>query len=146
MSVQTTVDATGLTVLADRLEAVPAALRPAMRGPLTAAGRVVRDAAARNAAWSSRIPAALRVRVSLGGRNGIGVTVSASHTAAPPARPYEGMVSNPFRHPVFGNREVWVPQTTRPFLRPAADASRAGIERAAEQAVSEAFARAGVSK
>jgi hypothetical protein len=48
------------------------------------------------------------------------VRVSAS---VPHARPYEGISqqgsTSYFRHPVFGNRENWVSQATRPYAWPA---------------------------
>jgi hypothetical protein len=34
-----------------------------------------------------------------------------------------------FRHPLFGNREIWVNQRRFPFLRPALDADRSRIKR-----------------
>jgi hypothetical protein len=56
--------------------------------------------------------------------SGIRVSVVAGGAKAPDAAPYENKgVDGFFRHPVFGNREVWVDQKARPFLRPAAEAT-----------------------
>lgn len=144
MTVQTTVDATELKFLSDRLAAVPEDVRSGMRPALRQAGQRVRAAAARNASWSSRIPAALQVRVRLTGPR-MGVYVLANHSAAPHARPLEGIVRDPFRHPVFGDTDVWVAQRARPFLFPAARDHRADIESAVNAAVTEALKRAATS-
>lgn len=52
----------------------------------------------------------------------IAVELRAAARAAPHARPYEGITGNAeFRHPVFGR--AWVPEGTRPYLKPAAEAA-----------------------
>lgn len=48
-----------------------------------------------------------------------------------------------FRHPVFGNREVWVNQPMHPFLLPAARANERKIEALEGHAVAEAFREQG---
>lgn len=90
-------------------------IRPALRKlaePILAQAKV-------NAAWSSRIPGAIRINTSFSRRTaGVAITVSAKK--APHARPFEHLGrQGTFRHPVFGNREKWVSQTARPFLFPA---------------------------
>lgn len=68
-----------------------------------------------NASWSSRIPGAIRLSNT---RRGVSIRVNQKR--APHARPYEGIRGGAtFRHPVFGNRDRWVSQATRPFLDPA---------------------------
>ena len=48
------------------------------------------------------------------------VSVTAGGKRAPEAVVLEhGGVEGTFRHPVFGNRDVWVSQKARPFLAPA---------------------------
>lgn len=113
-------------------------LRPALR----AAGAKVRDAAARNASWSSRIPGALYVSTSARpGRSA--VTIGASATKAPHARPYEGIGGGrSFRHPVYGNREVWVAQACRPFLAPAVVTEQPAVVAELGAAVGKALDRA----
>lgn len=139
------IDASELAYLADRLGMVPAEQRKTVRKVLREAGQEVRDAARSNASWSSRIPGSLRVRVAFTGPRP-GVYVSAAASAAPHARPFEGMTGrNPFRHPVFGNREAWVQQAARPFLVPALRAKDGDVKRAIQQSVMDAFAAAGVT-
>jgi hypothetical protein len=114
-------------------------LRPAVK---KAAEVVKRDAQARSS-WSTRIPGAMRVVVKLAG-SGAGASVVVSAAKAPHARPYENL-GNPgtFRHPVYGNREVWVPQAARPFLFPAAQAKADAATEEIDKAVREVLRRNG---
>jgi len=93
-------------------------MRPALQ---KAAKPIVDDAKRRAGMWSTRIPDAISLSVR---KNGVMIRVSGQK--APHARPYEGIVGNrkKFRHPVFGDRERWVEQRTRPFLIPAVNAHR----------------------
>lgn len=105
-------------------------LRPALRRAVQPAAQRVRS----NASWSSRIPAATKVSTSFGRTPGVTVRVDAK--AAPGARPIEhdgqpGM----FRHPVYGNREVWVSQAARPFFYRAIEATADQIRDAVGDAV-----------
>jgi len=59
----------------------------------------------------------------------------------PLARLMEG--PQPWRHPVFGNRNVWRRQFAHPFLAPALLKESPNIERAALAAVEAAFLKAG---
>lgn len=142
MSVRTEIDLREIKYMGDRLQLVPESVRGQLRPALRAVGKTVRDTAAGNASWSSRIPAALRVRVNLTtGSKRMGITVYAMSGRAPHARPYEGVISDPFRHPVYGNRDVWVPQAARPFLFPAARQHAAEVERTVNESVTEALSR-----
>lgn len=96
------------------------------------------DAAKQNAAWSTRIPGAIAKTVA--GRR-LGLRVRSAK--APHARPYEGMSGATFRHPVFGNRSVWVSQQARPFLKPAVESHRDEFMEAAGKAVDEAAQQTG---
>lgn len=99
---------------------------------------VVPDAKA-NASWSSRIPKAIKPQVTT---KGVGVRVGRKR--APHGRPFEGLRGgSSFRHPVFGNREVWVSQPTRPFLSPAVDKNQEKAAQAALKAVDSAGRKAG---
>jgi hypothetical protein len=103
---------------------------------------VLPDAKA-NASWSSRIPGAIKPQVT---QRLIGLRVARKQ--APHGRPYEGLQTgargrSTFRHPVFGNRKVWVSQNTRPFLQPAMDDNREEAVEAAKKAVVSAAERAG---
>jgi hypothetical protein len=97
------------------------------------------DAKSRAGAWSRRIPSAISNRALVDqGRGRVGAEVRVSRRV-PHARAYEGISqqgsTSYFRHPVYGNREVWVSQQTRPYLWPAVRGRRAEMTRAVEQTV-----------
>lgn len=101
-------------------------LRPALR---KAALPILADSRNRSS-WSTRIPRATRISTKFQARRG-GVVIAVSGKRAPHARPYEHLGSaGTFRHPVFGNRDVWVPQAARPFLFNAVDAGADGVREA----------------
>ena len=122
---------------------VPDDLRKRLRPKLRTAGRVVADDAKLRASWSTRIPRAVSVRTSFT-KTRPGVSVVVNKNKAPHARPFEH-VGRPgtFRHPVFGNREVWVPQRARPFLAPALAAKGDTAGRLITEAVDETTRDAG---
>lgn len=94
------------------------------------------------ASWSTRIPAAIGVSVT---NRGAGVKVS--RRRAPHGPLFErGQRGNrgAFRHPVFGNRDVWVSQRTRPYLQPAIDHHRDDVLRKSETALRTAIRKAGL--
>lgn len=131
-----------LVALRRDLRRVPEELRPKVRREVKRAGDVALQRARANASWSSRIPAALAIRVRFTG-NRAGVTIYARNGVAPHARPFEGITgAGSFAHPVFGNRGVWVQQATRSYLRPAAEETagefRDGIQRAVNDALRDA--------
>lgn len=114
-------------------------LRPAMR---EAAQPVLGDAR-RRSGWSTRIPRAMRLATSFTRRQA-GVSIVVDRTRAPHARPHEGIRGNrTFRHPVHGNRNVWVEQSTRPFLVPAADMHGRRVVEAVNRVVDDAANKAG---
>lgn len=99
-----------------------------------AAGPVAQQAKA-NASWSTRIPGAITVGVS-SSRRFPGAQIKVSKNLAPHARLFEfpGRGGS-FRHPVYGNREVWVQQRGRPFIRPAIRAKGEEFIKACDRAV-----------
>lgn len=125
---------------------VQAQLRPAMRE----GGLDLLADARRRASWSTRIPAAMRLATSFTRRQA-GVSLVVNRHKAPHARPLEGITGNQtFRRPVFGNRELWVEQATRPFAGPAVDLhgprTVANVNRVVDQvAVAAGFTRRGMS-
>lgn len=121
---------------------MPAGVRRELRPALRKAAEGVRRDAQSNASWSSRIPAAIKVQTSLSARSG-GVTLRVDSSAAPHARPYEGLSGRVFRHPVFGDTDTWVAQHARPFLQPAVDAGRGDVIDAVGKAVDYVAARHG---
>lgn len=105
--------------LIKELGKIPKDLRTALRPGLREAGQEVAEDARRRASWSTRIPRAIRVSTTFSGRTP-GVSVVVNKNKAPHGRPFEhGGGPGEFRHPVFGNRQVWVSQKARPFLYPA---------------------------
>ncbi len=108
-------------------------LRPALK---TAAEPIVADAKQR-ASWSARIPRAITLSIRFAKRDP-GVSMRVRRTIAPHGRPYEGIRGNAtFRHPVFGHRDRWVSQDTKPYLAPAAEAGMDGALAATVAAVDE---------
>jgi hypothetical protein len=98
---------------------IPKDLRKKLRPGLRKAGRIVAEDAKLRSSWSTRIPRAIRVTTTFSGKNP-GVRVQVNKKNAPHARPFEhGGGPGTFRHPVFGNRKIWVSQRARPFLAPA---------------------------
>lgn len=88
-----------------------------MNKALRAGAQFVVDDARANASWSTKIPPTIKVK---GGVTRLSIV--AGGDAAPNAVPLErGSKKNPGynRHPVFGNRNVWVNQDLRPYLLPA---------------------------
>jgi hypothetical protein len=99
-----------------------------------AAGPVAQQARA-NASWSTRIPGAITVGVS-SSRRFPGAQIKVAKSLAPHARMYEFPGGGgSFRHPVYGNREVWVSQRGRPFIRPAIRSKGEGFIKACDRAV-----------
>lgn len=105
------------------------------------------DARSRAGAWSSRIPSAISTRPftdATRGRVGVELRVSKS---VPHARPYEGISqqgsTSYFRHPVYGNRDRWVTQQTRPYAWPAVRGRAPDAERAVAQAYEDAARECG---
>jgi hypothetical protein len=133
--------------LAAELHRMPAATRRALRRRLTALGQPLLSDARRRASWSSRIPAAMSVRpIADANRGRVGIQLRVNASQAPHARPYEGLSAQGsesyFRHPVFGDRETWVSQLTRPYAFPAVvsagEKARGEVAAAAEDAAREA--------
>jgi hypothetical protein len=78
------------------------------------------------ASWSSRIPDAVRAKTSFAAKKA-GVSVIVDAREAPEARPLNHSdQGGTFRHPVFGNRDVWRAQAAHPFF--AAGIAKAGVQ------------------
>lgn len=121
-----TVNTSQVTALRGRMAAAGSSMPADIGTGLRAAGQIVATAAKGLASWSSRIPATITVQP---GQNE--VTVWAGGSSAPHAAPYEGIAGNAtFRHPAYGNRNVWVTQETRPYLVP-------GLNNSSDQIVAE---------
>ncbi|MFI6819265.1 HK97 gp10 family phage protein [Nonomuraea sp. NPDC050328] len=121
----------------------PADLRTELRRPLRQAGERARTLARSNAAWSTRIPGAIRLRVSFTARRP-GVILEVDQRRAPHGRALEHLgKAGWFRHPVFGQRRRWVRQRSRPYLFPAARAAMAAMDTDIAAAVDMAAAKHG---
>ena len=103
------------------------------------------DARSRAGAWSSQIPSAISGRATVTA-NRLGFELRVSRRV-PHARPYEGISQQGstayFRHPVFGNTEVWRSQKTRPYLWPAVRGREADMRRSVGQAYEDAARECG---
>jgi hypothetical protein len=134
------------TIIARDLRNLPPETQKAVRPALRQAGRLIAQDAKTRASWSSRIPGTIRVETSVNA-NREGVQVRAGGPSAPHARPYEGLSvrGSEFRHPVYGNREVWVAQATRPFLFPAAQANEVQAAELVSSALTDAAIALGFS-
>jgi hypothetical protein len=133
-----------LRLLVHELGRMPPDIRSGLRSGFRKAGQIVLRDARSAAAWSRRIPAAMSLGTSTTAM-AAGVVLRVDANKAPHARPYEGISGrgDTFRHPVFGNRESWVTQATRPFLAPAAARGRDQVAAASQHAVRTAAMRAG---
>lgn len=134
----------GAAVIAFRLHRVPDELQARMRPVLRQVGQRAAGQARTNASWSSRIPRSIGVRVAFAGKRA-GVTIVARRAIAPHARAYEGISArgDTFRHPVFGERDVWVAQRVRPFLAPAVSDNAQTLAAEAQGALEAALTAAG---
>lgn len=134
-------DLRGLMTALRQLEdgkVLAAALRKGLRN---AADPIKRQVQA-NAAWSSRIPAAVAVGTAFSKKR-TGVFLRVSSKKAPHARPFENDGSGgTFRHPVFGSG-TWVSQVARPFFFAETAQHMPEVERAALAAVDDAARQAG---
>lgn len=128
-----------IRALVGELGELPSAVRANLRREFRVIGEGALRKARDNASWSTRIPSAISVRVSTSGSRA-GIYLRVDSARAPHARPYEGIGGRgaTFRHPVFGDRDVWVAQATRPFLVPAVQSVRSDALAAAERAVQNA--------
>ena len=85
-------------------------------------GAVV-PAARANASFSTKIPGTIKVSSTIKG-----VSVKAGGPKAPAAAAFEhGGQPGVFRHPTFGDREVWSNQTAHPFLTPAIKSNESAL-------------------
>jgi hypothetical protein len=129
-------DTRGLSRLARNLRQASPETWKACRVALRVAVQPVAADAQSRASYSTRIPQTVKVRVTGGGN----VKIVAGGVNAPDAAPLENKGQpGTFRHPVFGNREVWVDQPARPFLGPAVEAHKVEVAAKLEAAVTEAI-------
>jgi hypothetical protein len=134
------VDRSQLEALIRDLGQVPPAFRKAARPAMLAAGRGVLEQMKANAGWSSRIPAAISMTPAA---STFGVRFRTDAARAPHARPYEGLSGDPFRAPLWGDREHWYPHAARPFFYRAVDEHANDVVEALGEALDQAAAETG---
>jgi hypothetical protein len=129
------IDTSDFKAAAKALRNADKVLNREIRNELRKAGLVVAASAKVIAGKHSRtIPPSIRIRTSAAG-----VAVVAGGDQAPVALPFElGNVGSRrsssageggvFRHPVFGDKNVWAQQAMHPFLAPAVIANLAKID------------------
>jgi hypothetical protein len=136
------IDRGQLQALIRDLGAIPPDLKRELRPGLRKAAQPALTRIRSNASWSSRIPGATKLSTSFGNRPG--VTIRIDSKAAPHARPIEhDGEPGTFRHPVYGNREVWRPQQARPFFYRGVEATADQIRNAVADLVDGAARRHG---
>ena len=127
------VDTAELRKLYVDLKGVEGNLRVELRRGIKKAADPLAQRVRANAGWSSRIPGAVKVKPSFTAR-GAGVSIVVDAKAAPEGAPLENKGrGGTFRHPVYGNRDVWATQTARPFFWAAVSSS--GAVSAVEQVI-----------
>ena len=137
MSDGVSIDTSSFAKFARALKVIDPDLKKELRAGLKAAGEVVAEDARARSSWSTRIPGSIKVSVV-----GNTIKVVANAKKAPDAKPLEhGGQGGTFRHPVFGNRDAWVNQDARPFLRPALLANKEAAVAAAKRAVEKVLRR-----
>lgn len=114
-----------------------------LRKNLQAAAEPAAAQVRRNASWSTRIPAAVAVRVAFTAKRGAGVSVVVNRKQAPHARPFENFgIGGTFEHFVFGP-PTKVTEQARPFFFDEMASVMPDVERAALDAIDEAAKAAG---
>lgn len=110
----------------------------ALRKNLKAAAEPAAAQVRRNASWSTRIPAAVAVRVAFTAKRGAGVSVFVGRKLAPHARPFENFGSaGSFQHFTWGDRPI-VTEPARPFFFREMEGVMPDVEKAAAEAVDQA--------
>jgi hypothetical protein len=121
----------------------PKEIRQQLRPKLRAIGTTALASVRAQAAWSTRIPSATRLKIGLSKRNP-GIAIEVNRQKAPHARPYEhDGREGTFRAPFFGDRDRWYSHPARPFLLPGARPHFERVDREIKQVVDEAARKAG---
>lgn len=136
-----------LTALIRDMREIPGETSREMGTTMKRSADVVLREAKNRASWSSRIPGALMTRVTARSAARPGVDIIGRVGQAPHLRLYEGLAGKgrkkTFRHPLYGNREYWYSQATRPFIIPAVAATRPQFRKDVEDAALAAYRKAG---
>lgn len=135
------IDTSELKGVAKQLRAADPALAKQLQLRLRGMGDIVAEEAEARAHFSTRIPGSIKVRVS-----GFTVKIVANTNGlADDAAPLENNgADGMFRHPVFGNTDVWVDQQSHPFLAPSLEAKADEIEVLAEAIITDTLTEVGL--
>lgn len=147
-----TIDTSAFTKLAKQLAEVDRRASAELDAGLAEAAEIVATGARAIAGQHSKtIPKTIKVRPPLrtkveiraGGKN---VPIASLFELGNTGQRHTASVSRTgrFRHPVFGNRDVWVNQPMHPYLLPAAVASERYTRRIIERSLMRAFRSAGL--
>lgn len=110
------VQSTDLRKLFLELKAMEGSLQVELRRGMREAALPAVQSVKRASAWSSRIPASVKAQPFFTAKRA-GVRIIVDARTAPEGRPLEhGGNPGDFRHPVFGHKDRWVPQPSRPFF------------------------------
>lgn len=120
------------------LSAIPDDMRGELDRDIRDGAEVILDEMHRRASWSTRIPGATTMRAS-----GSGADISTATATAPHAPLYEGLAGDPFRHPVYGNRNAWVDQAARPFFYGSVDDKAAEVDERVDRGIERVLHRHG---
>lgn len=135
------IDTKDLNQIYKDLKEVEGNLRVEMRKGIKVAIEPVKAAVIDEASWSSRIPGAVKTKVSFNAKSA-GASVYVDSDVAPEAAPINNRDhSGSFRHPVFGDRETWTNQQARPFMQVALRAANGSQVAAAIDDVIDAVIR-----
>lgn len=128
--------------LRDEVGTIPVEIRREVRPAMKQAGARIESDMKRRSSFSQRIPGAITMKVGFG-RKTSGITFRVDADAAPHARVLErgniGRRGSTFRHPVYGNRDVWASQPTRPFFFPAFAKGKDTLIKAVSEAIRKAL-------
>jgi hypothetical protein len=126
---------------ADLRAADPVAARTLRLGLKSGADLVAAEARNIASGFSTRIPQTIKASAS----GYLSAKVKAGASSAPHAAALENHgFSGTFKHPLFGDRTVWVQQSAQPFLAPAADRNAVAVEGIVVSAVKSGFAALGL--
>lgn len=142
-AVTLTVTSSDLSKLYADLKGVEGNLRVELRHGVVAGMKPMQAAVKSAASFSTRIPGSIKTKTSFSARKA-SVAIFADPNIAPEAAPINNKgKGGTFRHPVYGNRDVWVSEKARPFFTEPIRAHLPDAERAILAAMDTVARKAG---
>jgi bacteriophage HK97-gp10 putative tail-component len=132
-----------LQKLIDDFGEIPADLRRELPKAVKEAAKPMLGQMKANSAWSTRIPSSIRLSGSFSSGGGAGIRIIGGNANTPHAVLYEGLHGDPFRAPLYGDREHWYPHAARPFFYKAVNEKGAEVVEKVGDAVMEVVHRHG---